>query len=80
MVPTNEPRAWFGWVAQGWNITFLSLVHTALPGQMPRVTVSGRGGIGQARCWVLEPQVWFHRPQPNPDQEPVRLPAGGGVW
>ncbi len=32
MVPTNEPIPWFGWVAQGWNITYFSLVHTAFPG------------------------------------------------
>ncbi|GAA0037524.1 hypothetical protein JCM18882A_34610 [Brevibacterium metallidurans] len=26
MVPTNEPIPWFGWVAQGWNITYLPLI------------------------------------------------------
>ena len=26
MVPTSRTHVWFGWVAQGWNITFLPLI------------------------------------------------------
>ncbi len=42
MVPTNRTHVWFGWVAQGWNITFLRSPNQPGWGQCP-----GHGG------WVV---------------------------
>ena len=56
MVPTNRTHVWFGWVAQGWNITHFPLILSVWFGSC-RDCVGVMVGIGRTRCWVLEPQV-----------------------
>ena len=80
MVPTNWTRSWSGWVAQGWNITFFSLVQPALSGSCASGDGGMGGGVEQARCWVLESQHVVPQAPTQPAAGSSCCQVWGGVW
>ena len=74
MVPTSRTRTWFGWVAQGWNITFF-----ARPTSRAGVNAPGTvGGWSDRTDTLLGPGTTsgFTRHRPNPEAAAVLVLAG----
>ena len=79
MVPTNEPLPWFGWVAQGWNITFLLSSNQRAGVMCP---VCGEWDRADRTDTLLGPGTIKVVPQvtnPTPTRS-RRAAAWGGVW
>ena len=78
MVPTNEPMCGSGGLLKG-GTSHTSLAQPAGLGSMPRARWVG-GRIEQTRCWVLEPQRWFHQAPTQPRGSSSAGAGWGGVW